>query len=131
MTRHGSRIVVAALSCLLALTTAAHAGYAWVLWRAQGPHEVGTEARAWRVHAEGAWTLWMMGGDSPWDSVGSFPTREECVASLHQQAQAVEKLGLKVTEDVAAGSFTAMDGDRTVRGQCMLDTSDPRGPRRG
>lgn len=88
-------------------------------------------AVATSVLAEGAWTLWMMGGDSPWDSVGSFPTREECVTALHQQAEAVEKLGLKVTEDVVAGSFTATDGDRNVRGQCMLDTSDPRGPRQG
>jgi hypothetical protein len=88
-------------------------------------------AVATSVLAEGAWTLWMMGGDSPWDAVGFFPTREECVAALHQQAQAVEKLGLKVTEDVTAGSFSAADGERNVRGQCMLDTSDPRGPRRG
>jgi hypothetical protein len=88
-------------------------------------------AVATSVLAEGAWTLWMMGGDSPWDSIGSFQTREECVAALHQQAQAVEKLGLKVTEDLAAGSFTAADADRSVRGQCMLDTSDPRGPRQG
>jgi hypothetical protein len=38
-------------------------------------------AVATSVLAEGAWTLWMMGGDSPWDSVGSFPTREECVTA--------------------------------------------------
>jgi hypothetical protein len=37
--------------------------------------------------AEGAWTLWMMGASSPWDSVGTFPTWEQCVEALHQQAQ--------------------------------------------
>lgn len=42
--------------------------------------------------AEGGWVLWMMGGDSPWDSVGTFPTREECAAAMHQQAQALEKM---------------------------------------
>jgi len=48
--------------------------------------------------AEGAWTLWMMGASSPWDSVVTFSTRKLCMDALHQQAQAVEKLGLKVTE---------------------------------
>ena len=62
-------------------------------------------ALATSASGEGAWTLWMMGASSPWDSVGTFSTRELCVEALHQQAQAVEKLGLKVTEDAAAGSF--------------------------
>jgi len=79
--------------------------------------------------AQGTWTLWMMGASSPWDSVGSFPTREQCMEALHQQAQAVEKLGLKVTEDVPGGSFVGTDADRDIRGQCLLDTIDPRGPK--
>jgi hypothetical protein len=95
--------VLLALCCLLALTTSAH--------------------------AEGAWMLWMMGASSPWDSIGTFPTREQCVEALHQQAQAVEKLGLKVTEDVPGGSFAATDADRDIRGQCLPDTIDPRGPK--
>jgi len=70
----------------------------------------------------GAWTLWMMGASSPWDPVGTFPTREQCVEALHQQARAVEKLGLKVT-----GSFAGTDADRDIRGQCLPDTVDPRG----
>ena len=45
----------------------------------------------------------------------------------HQQAQAVEKLGLKVTEDTAAGSFLATGADQDIRGQCLPDTDDPRG----
>jgi hypothetical protein len=49
--------------------------------------------------------------------------------ALHQQAQAVEKLGLKVTEDVPGGSFVGTDADRDIRGQCLLDTIDPRGPK--
>ena len=79
--------------------------------------------------AEGAWTLWMMGAASPWDSVGTFSARERCMEAVHQQAQAVEKLGLKVTEDAAAGSFLATGADQDIRGQCLPDTDDPRGPK--
>jgi hypothetical protein len=49
--------------------------------------------------------------------------------ALHQQAQAVEKLGLKVPEDGAAGSFLATGADQDMRGQCLPDTDDPRGPK--
>jgi len=52
--------------------------------------------------------------------------QEQCVEALHQEAQAVEKLGLKVTEDVPGGSFAATDADRDIRGQCLPDTEDPR-----
>jgi hypothetical protein len=79
--------------------------------------------------AQGTWTLWMMGASSPWDSVGNFPTREQCMEALHQQAQAVEKLGLKITQDAPGGSFAATDADRDIRGQCLPDTEDPRGPK--
>jgi hypothetical protein len=81
------------------------------------------------VSAQGTWTLWMMGASSPWDPVGSFPTREQCMEALHQQAKAVEKLGLKVIEDVSGGSFAGTDADRDIRGQCLPDTVDPRGPK--
>ena len=57
--------------------------------------------------------------EGAWDSVGTFSTRELCMDALHQQAQAVEKLGLKVTEDVPAGSFLATGADQDVRGQCL------------
>jgi hypothetical protein len=67
----------------------------------------------------------MMGASSPWDSVGSFATKEECVAALHQEAVAVEKLGLKTNEDVVAGSFVATDADREVRGQCLPGNEKP------
>jgi hypothetical protein len=40
----------------------------------------------------------MMGASSPWDSIGTFSTLEMCMEALHQQIQAVEKLGLKVSE---------------------------------
>jgi hypothetical protein len=72
-----------------------------------------------------SWVLWIQGGDSPWDSVSTFPTREECAGALHQQAQAVEKLGLKVTETPGA-SFAAGDTDRTFKGQCLTENADPR-----
>lgn len=43
-------------------------------------------ALATSASADGAWALWMMGASSPWDLVGTFPTREECVGAMHQQA---------------------------------------------
>ena len=49
--------------------------------------------------------------------------------AMHQQAQAVEKTGLKVTEDVPGGLFAGTDSDRDIRGQCLPDTVDPRGPK--
>ncbi len=103
MTNRSRFISVATLCCLLALATS--------------------------VSAEGAWTLWMMGASAPWDSVGTFSARERCMEAVHQQAQAVEKLGLKVTEDAAAGSFLATGADQDIRGQCLPDTDDPRGPK--
>ena len=90
---------------------------------------IGVLALATSASAEGAWTLWMMGASSPWDSVGTFSTPELCMEALHQQAQAVEKLGLKVTEDAAAGSFLATGADQDIRGQCLPDTDDPRRPK--
>ncbi len=78
------------------------------------------------VSADGKWVLWMMGGDSPWDSVSAFPTREECAAAMHQQAQALERMGLRVTEDPAGPSFSGTDADRTMRGQCLAENLDPR-----
>jgi hypothetical protein len=57
-------------------------------------------ALATSASAEGAWTLWMMGASSPWDSVGTFATRELCMEALHQQAQAVEKLDRGLTRRV-------------------------------
>ena len=98
-----ARVLLATVSCLLAFATSAF--------------------------AEGAWTMWMMGASSPWDSVGTFSTREQCMEALHQQAQAVEKLGLKVTEDGPGGSFAGTDADRDIRGQCLPDTVDPSGPK--
>ena len=89
----------------------------------------GMFAPATSASAEGAWTLWMMGASSPWDSVGTFSTREFCMEALHQQAQPVEKLGLKVTGDVPGGSFVATGADQDIHGQCLPDTDDPRKPK--
>jgi len=75
--------------------------------------------------ADGRWVLWMMGGDSPWDSVSTFPTREECATAMHQQAQALEKTGLRVVEH-AGVSFEGTDADRSMRGQCLAENIDPR-----
>src|SRR6266478_1347764 len=87
-------------------------------------------ALATSASAEGAWTLRMMGASSPWDSVGTFSTRELCMEALHQQAQAVEKLGLKVTEDAAAWLFLAPGVGEDIRGQCLPETKDQGGPKR-
>jgi hypothetical protein len=67
----------------------------------------------------------MMGGDSPWDSVSTFPTRAACAAAMHQEAQALEKMGLRVTE-VPGASFEGADAGRTMRGQCLGEGADPR-----
>ena len=75
--------------------------------------------------ADGGWVLWIMGGDSPWDSVSTFATREECAVAMHQQAQALEKMGLRVSEEPGA-SFNGADADRTMRGQCLAENVDPR-----
>src|SRR6266403_3374173 len=74
--------------------------------------------------ADGGWVLWIMGGDSPWDSVSTFATREECAVAMHQQAQALEKMGLRVSEEPGA-SFNGADADRTMRGQCLAENLDP------
>jgi hypothetical protein len=73
--------------------------------------------------ADGGWVLWIMGADSPWDSVSTFPTREACAAAM-QQAQALEKMGLRVVENPGA-SFQGADADRTMRGQCLAENVDP------
>ena len=75
--------------------------------------------------ADGGWVLWMMGGDSPWDSVRTLPTREACAAAMHQEVQALEKMGLRVTE-VPGASFEGADAGRTMRGQCLAEGADPR-----
>lgn len=48
------------------------------------------------------------------------------MAAMHQQAQAIEKLGLTVTEDAAGGSFVGADAARRLQGQCLVDAVDPR-----
>ena len=58
-----------------------------------------------------------------------LPHARALVEALHPQAQAVEKLGLNVTEDVPSGSFLGTNPDRDIRGQCLPDTVDPRGPK--
>ena len=47
---------------------------------------LGLLAVATAASAEGAWTLWMMGASSPWDSIGTFDTRELCIEALHQSS---------------------------------------------
>jgi hypothetical protein len=48
--------------------------------------------------------------------------------ALHQQAQVIQKVGLRVTEDVPGGLFAGTDAERDIRGQCLPDTVDPSGP---
>ena len=58
-------------------------------------------------------------------AVSTFATREECAVALHQQAQALEKMGLRVSEEPGV-SFNGADADRTMRGQCLAESVDPR-----
>ena len=81
------------------------------------------------AHAECAWVLWMMGGSYPWHVFQAFSTREGCVGAMHQQAKAIDKRVLKVTQDMSGGSFVANAHGQIHRGQCLPDTVDPRGPK--
>src|SRR5207245_11278089 len=67
--------------------------------------------------ADGGWVLWIMGGDSPWDSVSTLATREECAVAMHQPSQALEKMGLRVSEE-AGPAYTGAAAGRHRRGQC-------------
>ncbi len=48
---------------------------------------------------------------------------------MHQQAKAIDKLVLKVTQDMSGGSIIANAHGQIYRGQCLPDTVDPRGPK--
>ena len=86
-------------------------------------------ASAATADAECAWVLWMMGGSYPWHVFQAFSTREACVRAMHQQAKAIDKRVLKVTQDMSGGSFMANAHGQIHRGQCLPDTVDPRGPK--
>jgi hypothetical protein len=88
-------------------------------------------ASAVSASAECAWVLWMMGESSPWHVFQAFSTREGCIGAMHQQAQAIDKRVLRVTQDMSGGSFMANAHGRVRRGQCLPDTVDPRGPKAG
>src|SRR5712692_6490522 len=66
--------------------------------------------------AECAWVLWMMGGPYPWHVFQAFSTREACVRAMHQQAKAIDKRVLKVTQDMSGGSFMANAQGQIHRG---------------
>ena len=84
-------------------------------------------ASAATAHAECAWVLWMMGESSPWRVFQAFSTREGCITAMHQQAKAIDKRALRVTQDMSGGSFMANAHGRILRGECLPDTVDPRG----
>ena len=81
------------------------------------------------AYAECAWVLWMIGGSYPWHIFQAFSTREGCVAAMLQQAKAIDKRVLKVTQDISGGSFMANAYGQIHRGQCLPDTVDPGGPK--
>ena len=77
--------------------------------------------------AECAWMLWLMGGSSPWSVFRALSTREACIEAMHQQAAAIDKRALKVTEDTSGGAFIANARGRMRRGHCLPDVVDPLG----
>ena len=81
--------------------------------------------------AECAWVLWVLRGSSPWEALQTFATRGGCIGSMHHEAKAVYKRVRNVTEDTNGGSFTANSRGQILRGQCLPDTVDPRGPKNG
>jgi len=78
------------------------------------------------AHAECAWVLWMMGESSPWHVFQAFSTREGCITAMHQQAKAIDKRALRVTQDMSGSSMANAHG-RILCGECLPDTVDPRG----
>jgi hypothetical protein len=81
------------------------------------------------AHAECAWVLWLSKDASPWDVLQAFSTREGCIEAMSKQVAAAEKRNPRVTLDTIGGSFSASAKGRILRGQCLPDTVDPRGPK--
>jgi hypothetical protein len=86
---------------------------------------------AWAAtaHAECAWALWLRNDSSPWDVLQAFSTREGCIEAMSKQVAAAEKRNSRVTLDTIGGSFSSSAKGRILRGQCLPDTVDPRGPK--
>jgi hypothetical protein len=81
------------------------------------------------AHAECAWALWLRNDSSPWDVLQAFSTREGCIEAMSKQVAVVETRNPRVTLDTIGGSFSASAKGRILRGQCLPDTVDPRGPK--
>jgi hypothetical protein len=81
------------------------------------------------AYAECAWALWLRNDSSPWDVLQAFSTREGCIEAMSKQVAAAEKRNPRVTLDTIGGSFSASAKGRILRGQCLPDTVDPRGPK--
>ena len=81
------------------------------------------------AYAECAWALWLRNDSSPWDVLQAFSTAEGCIEAMSKQVAAVEKRNPRVTLDTIGGSFSASAKGRILRGQCLPDTVDPRGPK--
>src|SRR2546425_7583545 len=78
------------------------------------------------AHGGCGWVLWMMGESSPWHVFQAFSTREGCITAMHQQAKAIDKRALRVTQDMSGSSMANAHG-RILCGECLPDTVDPRG----
>jgi hypothetical protein len=81
------------------------------------------------AYAECAWVLWLSHDSSPWGVFQAFSTREGCIEAMSRQVAAGEKRNPRVTLDTIGGSFTTNAKGRILRGQCLPDTVDPRGPK--
>ena len=82
-----------------------------------------------KAYGECAWALWLRNDSSPWDVLQAFSTREGCIEAMSKQVAAAEKRNPRVTLDTIGGSFSASAKGRILRGQCLPDTVDPRGPK--
>jgi hypothetical protein len=68
----------------------------------------------------------MTGASSPWDSVGTFSTLElckRCTSKLRPSRPWASR------SPKARPLFLAAGADQDIRGQCLTDTDDPRGPK--
>ena len=81
------------------------------------------------VYADCAWALWLQRDSSPWGVLQAFSTREGCIEPMSQQVAAAEKRNPEGDAGHDRRIIHSKRQGRSLRGQCLPDTIDPRGRR--